>query len=137
MELANYAKDFGSKHSKTVAGVSLASFRGLLQAAVNISPIILASTSVLIKQSWNKRLLLDIAFHLGNDKPPELLEVEKVMLNVILSMANGTLHPNNALKRLNDDMPWDLVDSVAHMEDKRSWFDLSEFSIVFLHFHSS
>lgn len=118
-----------------MGGVSLASFRGLLQAVVNLTPIILFSPSFLIKQSWNKRLLLDTAFHLGNDKPPELLEVEKVMLNVIFSMADGTLHPNNALERFNCDMPWDIVESVAHIEDKHSWFDLSEFSTGFLHFH--
>ncbi|PPQ66501.1 hypothetical protein CVT26_011189 [Gymnopilus dilepis] len=121
-ELGSLATFFATSRTRTVkGGQSLACFRGPLQLALAISPLYLLCPAVLCKKPWSRRLILSAAFHLGNEKPTSLLESEKAIWTVLLSMADGDLDPLDAPTRLKEYMPWGLIDSAKSCQD-RFWF---------------
>ncbi|PPQ76658.1 hypothetical protein CVT26_013948 [Gymnopilus dilepis] len=107
-----------------VAGgdLSLASFRGPLQVALALSPVYMLSTKLLGNKVWNKRVLTDVSNSLGNNKPSTLLDVEKIIWNVLFLLADGQLDPREVLIRLNHDMPWADVERSSKLSSSRSWF---------------
>lgn len=132
-ELRDFMKPMTSAHSRTKdGGVSLASFRAVLQAAALVSPTYLASSTLLAKRSWGKSTLLHTAQYLGNDKPAELLATEKVFWQTIFALVDGTLHPTGVLGKLTSDLPWQSIESIAAANDSSSWFNLCESLADFL-----
>ncbi|PPQ97062.1 hypothetical protein CVT26_001244, partial [Gymnopilus dilepis] len=116
----------GCRQRVAGGGLSLASFRGPLQVALALSPIYLLSTKLLGNKVWNKRVLIEVSSLLGNDKPDALLNVEKIIWNVLFMLADGQLDPREVLLRLNHDIPWADIRCNAELPWLRSWFYNSE-----------
>ncbi|PPQ84807.1 hypothetical protein CVT26_012165 [Gymnopilus dilepis] len=114
----------GYRQRKANGALSLASFRGPLQAALLISPVYLLSTKLLGNKIWNRQTLMHTSAMLGNEKPISLLSVEKIIWNTLLLLADGQLDPRQTLLRLKADMPWSEVRRAADDSRVGAWFRL-------------
>ncbi|KAF8896910.1 hypothetical protein CPB84DRAFT_1848087 [Gymnopilus junonius] len=88
------------------------------------NPIYLASPSVLPKKSWGKATLVQTSQHLGNDKPKELLDVERIFWQILFGLVDGSFEPQALLPTLGSRLPWSIIELAAESLDNGSWFDL-------------
>jgi hypothetical protein len=117
---------------KNDSGSGLAALCAPLQLSLLISPIFLLLPNQLVKDSFNRQLMISTSIALGNAKTDLILEVEHVIWKVVFELASGTLTPDRLLFRLDQDFPWPKIESEARSENERNWFQLDK-----LYFHPS
>jgi len=114
--------NFGEKQALQNGKISLARMRGVLQAALLISPIILLVNLNLAKIPCNREAMLEAAIALGNGKPGVLATTERILWEQLLTLASGTIHPIQILSNIDKMLPWSQINAATAATPVKSWF---------------
>lgn len=102
---------------------SVSQLRAPLQLASLITPIYCLSHFQIVKRTFNKRTVIDLASKLKLHQKPEILtKVEGHIFDTIFQMARGDVAPSILIKSLLDALPWEELIEASKQPAIREWF---------------
>ncbi|KAF9470699.1 hypothetical protein BDN70DRAFT_901903 [Pholiota conissans] len=100
-----------------------------LQIMVGISPILLLASLSYLNARWPEAAIYKEGCCLGNIHSPFLIKIESIIMNAVLSLANGTLNADEAIHSICNDLPWDEIENLAENDPSNRRFCTGESDI--------
>ncbi|KDR65032.1 hypothetical protein GALMADRAFT_149050 [Galerina marginata CBS 339.88] len=93
-----------------------------LLLALLLSPFYLLFQFCITKRSFNRRLILEAFAGLSPYKTPLVVEIERSIWRSLISLADATITPHEALSQLLSDLPWPAIEAASNNYRDRRMF---------------